>query len=148
MLARIQKWRFKQIAKKVSLTLKEQHGAKDLYSAAELEEAICIVGLSGKQREYAYAMYTDEEVYNGFLSRVGASQTARELRFILGSSMFGSASAVGYDSSWNRFHDYDNEVLGGLQSLGGSSSGGSGGGWGDDGYDSNDSGGCDGGGCD
>jgi hypothetical protein len=126
----------------MSQALKEQHGGKDLYSAAELEDVIRIVGLSGRQREYAYAMFTDEDVCNGFLSRVGASRTARELRFILGGSMFGSAGAVGYESSWNRFHDYDNEVLGGLQSFGGSSSGGSGGGWGDDGgYDSGDGGG-------
>ena len=27
--------------------------------------------------------------------------------------MFGSGGAVGYEAAWNRFNDYDNEVLGG-----------------------------------
>ena len=136
MIARFRRWRFKQVAKKVSLALKEQHGEKNTYSAPELEEAIRTVGLSGKQREYAYAMFADEEVCNRFLSRIGSSRTTRELRLILSGSMFGGGVAVGYDSSWNRFHDYDNEILGGLQSVGSSSSGGFGGGWGDDGgYD-------------
>ena len=122
MIARIQRWRHKKVAKNISLALKELHGEKKMYSASELEEVIRVVGLSGKQSEYAYAMFTDEEVYNGFLSRIGSSRTSRELRFILGGSMFGGGAAVRYESSWNRFHDYDNEVLGGLQSLGSSSS--------------------------
>lgn len=145
MLARIKRWKCKRVAKAVSLALKEQHGEKNSYSAAELDDAIRVVGLSGKQREYAYAMFTDEDICDGFLSRIGASRTAKELRYILGGLMFGSGGAVGYGASWNRFHDYDNEVLGGVQSMGSSSGSESGGGWGDDGgYDSG--GGDDGGG--
>jgi len=137
------------VAKKVSLALKDLYGEKGTYSAPELEEAIRTTGLSGRQREYAYAMFTDEDVCNGFLSRIGASRTARELRLFLGGSMFGTGGAIGYDSSWNPFHDYDNEVHGSLQSIGSASSGGSGGAWGDGGgYDSGNSCGGDGGGSD
>ena len=88
-------------------------------------------------------MFMDEEVCNGFLSKIGSSKTAIELRFFLGGAMFGGTGAVGYESSWNRFHDYDDVVLGGLEAIGTSSSGGFGGGFGDDGYDSGEGGGGD-----
>ena len=144
MIARIRKWRYKRVAKKVSLELKRQYGEQNSYSAAELDNVIRIVGLSGQQREYAYAMFTDEDICNGFLSRIGSSRTARELRVFLGGIIFGGGS-VGYGASWNRFHDYDDEILGGLESVGSSNNGGSSGGWADGGFDGGDSGGGDGG---
>ena len=149
MIARIRKWRIRQVAKKVSLALKEHHGEKKFYSVSELEEAIRSIGLSRAQREYAYAMFTDEEVCNGFLSRIGSSKSAVQMRAFLGGSMFGGGGYVSYDTSWNRFHDYDNEVLGGMQSFGSSYSAGSSGGCdGDGGSDYGDSGGGDDGGSD
>ena len=146
MIARFQKWRFKKITKTVSLRLIEKFGKNNYYSDSELNEVIGVLRLSSKQQQYAYAMFADEVVCDGFLSRIGSSKTARELRYFLGGAMFGSGSSVSYDSSWNRFHDYDNEVLGGLQSIGGSSSFGSGASWGDGGGCGSGDGGGDGGG--
>ncbi len=104
----------RRTAKRVSTVLKNQFGQKKSYSASELEEVIRLVGLSARQREFAYAMFTDEAVCDAYLARVHSKRTARELRSNLGNSLFGNSSAVAYDASWNRFHDYDNKVMGGL----------------------------------
>ncbi len=126
---------YKRVAKKISEALIDQFGSKNLYSAAEVDTVARMVGLSLKQQEIAYALFTEEEACDGFLTKLGSSRTARELRFMMSGYLFGAGSSVGYDGLWNRFHDYDNEVVGGIQSIGSGSSGGSG----DDG--GNDSGG-------
>ena len=116
MIKRIQKWRFKKIAKKVSLALKGEYGEKKSYTSIEIENVFHMVKLSGKQSEYAYAMFASENDCNEFLIRVGISQTAKELRDLIGEVMFGSSSAVSYESAWTRFHDYNNKILGNLKS--------------------------------
>jgi len=116
----------------MSFTLKALYGENKSYSTVELENAIKTVKLRSRQHKYVYAMFTEEEVCNVCLSQIRDSETARELRFRLSGYIFGSPDAVSYESSWNRFHDYKNEILGGLQKLGSWSrggTGGSGGGW-------------------
>lgn len=133
MIAWYRRRRIRRIARNTSAGLQGRFGRKDFYSAAELDEVIASIGMNRNEREWAYAMFSNEEVCNGFLSRIGSGSTAATLRFFMGGVLFGSGGATGYDSSWNRFHDYDNEVLGGLQHLGPSSADSSGGGWSDDG---------------
>lgn len=133
----------------MSLTLKKVFGDKKFYSAYEVDSAARAVGLSDSQRELAFAMFAEEEACNGFLSKIGSSFTAKELRGWCAGYMFGATAPVGYDSLWNRFHDYNNEVSSGLQSVGSSPGGGESGYWGGDGDGGFDSGGgSDGGGGD
>ena len=138
---------YRRLTKKISEALIEQFGRKTLYSAAEVDTVNRMIGLSMKQQEMAYAMFSDEEACNGFLTKLGSSKTARELRVMMSGFLFGGGSTVGYDSLWNRFHDYDNEVIGGIQSLGATSSAtiGDGGDY-DSGGDFDSGGGFDGGG--
>jgi uncharacterized membrane protein YgcG len=145
MLHKFHSWRCKRVAKKMSKALKENFGNKKFYSASEVDSAARLVGLSAKQRELAYAMFAEEEACNGFLREIGSTMTAKERRTWCAGSMFGVTTPVGYDSLWNRFHDYNDEVIGGLQSVGNASGGGDGNSYGGDGgWDSG--GGSDGGG--
>ncbi len=148
MIARFRRYRLRRATSKVSDTLTEQFGSKKFYSITEMEEACTLVGVTGKQRELAYAMFSEEEVCNGFLSRIGCSKTARDLRFFAASTLFGTGTTVGYDSLWNRFHDYNDLVVGGIQNTGSFSDSGGAGSGGDDGGGFSDFGGGDGGGGD
>ena len=116
MIKRIQKWRFKQIAKKISLALKTMYGERKSYTPIEIEAVFQMIKLSKKQIEYAYAMFASEDDCNEFLIRTGTSKTAKELRDLIGVSLFGRSGAVSYESAWNRFHDYNNKILGNLRS--------------------------------
>lgn len=141
----IQSYRRRQLrkfAKAFTAEIKGRFGKKVLYSAAEVEEAAVSMGVSSKQREWAYGMFAEEEACQGFLSRIGSSKTARELRFFLAGFMFGGGTAVGYDGMWNRFDDPDDTVMGGLSNGSGGSHGDDSSDSGDDGFDS---GGSDGG---
>jgi len=124
----IQTYRRRQLrkfAKSFTSEIKERFGKKVLYSAAEVEEVAVSMGVSSKEREWAYGMFAEEEACQGFLTRIGSSKTARELRSILSGLMFGGGSAAGYDGMWNRFDDPDDAVMGGLSNGPGSSYGGS-----------------------
>jgi hypothetical protein len=134
--------RLRKFAKTFSSEIKDRFGKKVLYSAAEIDEVATSIGVSNEQREWAYGMFAEEAACQGFLSRIGSSRTARELRFFLAGSLFGGGSSVGYESMWNRFDDPDDTVMGGLSSGSGSSSGGSASDAADCGFDS---GGSDGG---
>lgn len=135
----IQKYRRKQLrkfAKNFTSEIKQRFGKKVLYSAAEVEEVAVSMGVSSKEREWAYGMFAEEEACQGFLTRIGSSKTARELRSFLAGWMFGGGTSVGYDGMWNRFDDPDDTVMGGLSNASGGSFGGYSGDAGDDGFDS------------
>ncbi|MEM7603155.1 MAG: hypothetical protein AAF357_17305, partial [Verrucomicrobiota bacterium] len=38
------------------------------------------------------------------------SKTSRELRIFLAGQLFGGGYTVDYDSLWNKFHDFDNQL--------------------------------------
>jgi|GEM_PF-3120873 hypothetical protein len=114
----------RKFAKAFSFQIKDRFGKKVLYSAAEIDEIAVSIGVSDKEREWAYGMFAEEPACQGFLSRIGSSRTAKELRLFLAASMFGGGSSVGYESMWNRFDDPDDTVLGGLSNGSGSSFGG------------------------
>jgi len=134
----IQTYRRRQLrnfAKTFTAEIKDRFGKKVLYSAAEVEEVAVSLGVNSKEREWAYGMFAEESACQGFLSRIGSSKTAKELRFILAGLMFGGGTSVGYDGMWNRFDDPDDTVMGGVSNSGisyGSDSGDAG----DDGFDS------------
>ena len=135
----IQTYRRRQLrsfAKAFTSEIKDRFGKKVLYSAAEVEEVAVSMGVSSKEREWAYGMFAEESACQGFLSRIGSSKTANELRGILSGLMFGGGTSVGYEGMWNRFDDPDDTVMGGLSNASGSSSGGHSGDGGDDGFDS------------
>jgi hypothetical protein len=141
----IQKYHRRQLrnfAREFSSDIKDRFGKKVLYSAAEIEEVAASKGVSSKEREWAYGMFAEESACQGFLSRIGSSRTARELRFFLSGFMFGGGTSVGYEDLWNRFDDPDDTVMGGISSSSGSSFAGS---MGADGDGDHDSGGSDGG---
>ena len=144
MKALIQTYRRRQLrkfAKAFTAEIRSHFGKKILYSAAEVEEAAVSMGVSSKQREWAYGIFAEEEACQGFLSRTGSSKTARELRFFLADLMFGGITVVGYDGIWNRSDDPDDTVMEGLSTYSGGSHGGY---TSDSGYDGFDSGGSDG----
>jgi len=114
----VQKWYFKNMAKKVSCALIKMHGEKIFYSRSELEVTLDIITLIRKKHKYIYAMFSNEAVCDEFLSYTDYGLSAKELRFRLGLCIFKNMNALDYESTWNRFHDYDNLVLGGLKSLG------------------------------
>ena len=135
----IQTYRRRQLrkfAKAFTSEIKGRFGKKVLYSAAEVEEVAVSMGVSSREREWAYGMFAEEEACQGFLSRIGSSKTAKELRFILAGLMFGGGTAVGYDGMWNRFDDPDDTVMGGLSNACGGSYGSYSSDSGDDGFDS------------
>ncbi len=137
----IQTYRRRQLrkfAKAFTSEIKGRFGRKVLYSADEIEEVAASMGVSSKEREWAYGMFAEEPACQGFLSRLGSSKTAKELRYFLAGLMFGGGSGAGYDELWNRFEDPDNIVMGGQSNASGSTLGGSSGGV-------DDSGGSDGG---
>lgn len=139
----IQAYRRRQLrkfAKAFTSEIKDRFGKKILYSAAEVEEVAVSMGVSSKEREWAYGMFAEEQACQGFLTRIGSSKTARELRSFLAGWMFGGGTAVGYDGMWNRFDDPDDTVMGGISSASGSSFASS---MGDDGGGDYDSGGSD-----
>ena len=141
----IQTYRRRQLrmfAKTFASEIKGRFGKKILYSSAEIEEVAVSIGVSAKEREWAYGMFAEEEACQGFLSRIGSSRTARELRFLLSSLMFGGGSSFGYEVMWNRFDDPDDTVMGGISSASGSYPAGS---LGNDGGGDHDSGGYEGG---
>lgn len=120
----IQTYRRRQLrkfAKAFKLEIQDRFGRKVFYSAGEIEDVATSMGVSSKQREWAYGMFAEEPACQGFLSRIGSSRTAKELRFFLTGFMFGGGGAVGYDTMWNRFDDPDDTVIGGLSSLPGGS---------------------------
>jgi hypothetical protein len=94
------------------------------------------MGVGNREREWAYGMFAEEDACQGFLSRIGSSKLARELRLALSGLMFGGGSAVGYDVMWNRFDDPDDTVMGGLSNASGNSFGGDSLSGGDVGFDS------------
>ena len=135
----IQTYRRRQLrkfAKAFTSEIRSRFGKNVLYSAAEVEEVAVSMGVSSKQREWAYGMFAEEEACQGFLSRIGSSKTARELRFFLAGLMFGGGTAVGYDTMCNRFDDPDDTVMGGLSNYSGGHHGGYSSDSGDDGFDS------------
>lgn len=116
MLNLIKKYRRNQLrkfARNFTSEIKDRFGKKTLYSTSEIEEVAMAIGVNSKEREWAYGMFGEEAACQGFLSRLGSSKTARELRFFLGAMMFGDGSSVEYDSMWNRFDDPENAVMGG-----------------------------------
>ena len=141
----IQNYRRKKLrkfAKTFSAEIKDRFGQKILYPADEIDEVAASIGVSSKEREWAYGMFAEEAACQGFLSRIGSSRTAKELRIFMASAMFGGGSSVGYESMWNRFDDPDDTAIGGLSNAPGSSFGGYSGDSTDSAYDS---GGSDGG---
>ncbi len=141
----IQTYRRKQLrkfAKAFTSEIKDRFGKKVLYSAAEVEEVAVSMGVSSKEREWAYGMFAEEEACQGFLTRMGSSKTSRELRSFLAGWMFGGGTSVGYEGMWNRFDDPNDTVMSGISSASGSSFGGS---FGDDSGGDHNSGGSDGG---
>ncbi len=128
--------KLRKFAKTFSAEIKDRFGKKILYPADEIDEVAASIGVTNKQREWAYGMFAEEAACQGFLSRIGSSRTARELRIFMAGSMFGAGSSVGYESMWNRFDDPDDTVIGGLSNASGGSSGGHSGDSGDSDYDS------------
>ncbi|MGL4401577.1 MAG: DUF6559 family protein [Luteolibacter sp.] len=120
----IQTYRRRQLrkfTKTFTSEIKNRFGKKVLYSAAEIEEVAVSMGVSSKEREWAYGMFAEEEACQGFLTRMGSSKTATELRSFLAGLMFGGGTTVGYDGMWNRFDDPDDTVMGGISSTSSSS---------------------------
>jgi small ligand-binding sensory domain FIST len=135
----VQAWRRRRLrafARRFTAAIKKRRGKKVLYSAAEIEEVAVSLGVSSKEREWAYGMFAEEEASQGYLTRIGSSRTARELRVFLAGYMFGGSTSVGYEGMWNRFDDPDDAVMGGLFNSSGSSSAGYSGEADDDGSDS------------
>lgn len=110
--------RLRKFATSFTAALKERFGRKPLYTADEIEEVGTYIGMNAKEREWAYGMFAKEEACQGFLTRIGSSQTASGLRFILAGQMFGYGTSVGYDGLWNRFDDPEDLVIGGISSVG------------------------------
>ena len=138
----IQTYRRRQLrkfAKTFKLEIQERFGKKVFYSAGEIEDVATLIGVSSKQREWAYGMFAEEPACQGFLSRIGSSRTAKELRFVLAGLMFGGGGGVGYDFMWNRFDDPDDTVMGGLSKVPGGSLDGATGDSSDDDLDTGDS---------
>ena len=127
--------RLRKFAKVFTSEIKDRFGEKLLYSASEIEEVAAAIGISSKEREWAYGMFAEEPACQGFLSRIGSSQTARNLRMMLAGQMFGGGTSVGYESLWNRFDDPDDTVMGGISNAPGGSFGGYSADSSDDGFD-------------
>jgi len=145
MIAKLKKRRLRKTAKAVAEALESQYGKKKLYSDEELDFVCTKLNLNEDDTVNAYGMFAEETACDGFLTKVGASKTARELRMFLAGQMFDGTYTVDYDSLWNRFHDFDNQLAPSSPSTS------SGGGWfsgaGDDGdFDSGAASGGDGGG--
>lgn len=145
MIAKLKKIRLRRTAKAVAGALESEYGKKKLYTDEELDFVCAKLRLNEDDTVNAYGMFAEETACDGFLTKVGASKTARELRVFLAGQMFGGGCTVDYDSLWNRFHDFDNQLAPPAPKST------SGGGWfssGDDGggFDSGAASGCDGGG--
>ena len=109
-------WR--RFCRKVSDVLVGRFGKQRFYTADQIEEATEALGIRGSKKDAAYAMFADEPTCEGWLRKIDSSQTARGLRAYLAGRMFGYGVVIDYDSMWNRFHDADDTVIGGVSSLG------------------------------
>ncbi len=66
MIDRFRRWQFSKVARKTSIALKEQHGPKPFYSAAELDEVIRMaVGYRTKARIYPIPTGGTGSVFEG-----------------------------------------------------------------------------------
>lgn len=131
MIAKLKKRRLRKTAKAVAEALESEYGKKKLYTDEELDTVCTQLGLNEADTVNAYGMFAEETVCDGFLTKIGASKNARELRTFLAGQLFGDGYMVNYDMLWNKFHDYDNQLA--PPSSNSSSGGGWLGGSGDDG---------------
>lgn len=132
MIAKLKKRRLRKTAKAVAEVLESEYGKKKLYTDEEMDFVCTKLNLNEDDTVNAYGMFAEEKDCDGFLTKVGASKTARELRAFLAGQLFGGGYTVDYDSLWNKFLDFDNQL------APPSPSGSSGGGWFSSGEDSGD----------
>jgi len=121
--------RVRKLAKSASKLLIKKYGKKKCYTDWEITRVICKLGLSTKEESWVYGMFAEKQTCESFLKRIQSSETADTLRVFLAGRMFGVGSNLSYEGSWNRFHDTEDSVIGGISSLGnsGGSAGGDGG---------------------
>lgn len=111
----------KRLARRLLSELKSDYGTKQYYSAVEIEEVCNNLGITAKKKPKVYAMFADEVVFKDYLKKINSEKHPVEIRKNCFRVIFGEGSYNGY-GLWNRFHDYDNEVGGGIGSIGNSSS--------------------------
>ena len=141
-------FRIQALAKTVSDILRQRFGAKQFYTADEVEEACNQCNVPASVREYAVAMFVEPEQTMGFLQKLGSSKTALELRkFLAAEIFFYYLPDVSYGSSVNEFHEAGDSHGHGAGGLDGSGSDHGGhGGYDHGGHGGHDSGGDAGGG--